>query len=107
MVRRPDPDLVYDMWRCATCGAEYPHARLIPGKRGGPARRAVDRRYGFLAQCWANKACPTHKRKAGPLRVTLVADGAPNPGQPEQDDLDNINAIIAQKAQRKPTRRNK
>lgn len=104
MVRKPDPRYTYDVWHCATCGAEYPYARLVPGMRGGPARRALDRRYGFLSQCWANKACPTHKRKVGTLRVTLVGEGAPNPGQPEQDDLDNINAIIALKAKR-PTRR--
>lgn len=104
MVRMLDPEKVYDIWTCRDCGVEYPHARLQPGLRGGPHRRGLDRRYGYLAQCWANKACPSHKRKAGPMRVMLIGPGAPNPEQPLQEDLDNINRLIEAKQRRSAKR---
>jgi hypothetical protein len=102
---RLDPGVTYDIWSCYACGTEYAFARSEEGKRGGPARRALDRRYGWLARCWNNNACKVNARKAGPMRCLLVGPGAPNPEQPVQDGLDEINAIIAQQQNKQERKR--
>jgi hypothetical protein len=75
-----------DVWWCVECGARYCFRRVPgTGKRGGPHERLVDRRYG-LYSCWRALKDPSGKQyhpKAE--RVILAADGAPVPGQPEQD----------------------
>jgi hypothetical protein len=82
-----------DVWWCVGCGARYCFRRVIPGKRGGPHQRLIDRRYGIYS-CWrALKEITKVKRKVVEgkryhekgARVILAADGAPVPGQPDQD----------------------
>lgn len=73
-----------DVWWCAECGARYCFRRTTPGMRGGPHQRLVDRRYGTYS-CWRSIQDPTGKMyHAKGKEVVLIADGAPNPPQPEQ-----------------------
>lgn len=74
-----------DVWWCSECGARYCFARREEGKRGGPLQRLVDRRYGRYS-CWRSIQDPSGKMYHPKGKdVVLVADGAPNPAQPEQD----------------------
>ena len=70
-----------DAWFCALCGARYCFVRVVTGKRGGPPQRMIDRRYG-THRCWRGLDKRHDKGKA----VVLIADGAPNPPQPEQEE---------------------
>lgn len=67
----------FDKWICTVCGAEFLFARTRPGKRGGPSKRGLDPRYGFLS-CW--RGCKNKKGKQ-----LVRHELAPNAAQPKQD----------------------
>ena len=75
-----------DVWWCSGCGARYCFGRRVPGKRGGPPERMVDRRYGFYS-CWRALRIEGKQAHDKGERVFLVADGAPNPPQPKQSGV--------------------
>lgn len=92
-------------WLCSGCGGPY----FFPekdGQHGGPRNRAGDRRYSTPMQgpCWRSieygVKCVTPKG----WRV-LYHEGVPNPVQPEQDDLTNIETIIATRGGRREDKR--
>jgi hypothetical protein len=71
-----------DAWFCALCGARYCFKRPVgTGMRGGPEQRMIDRRYGEY-RCWR----ALDKRHPKGTVVVLIAEGAPNPPQPEQEE---------------------
>ena len=92
-------------WLCSGCGAPYFYLE-VDGVHGGPTYRAGDRRYSTPRQgpCWRSVEygvkCVTPKG----WRV-LIHEGVPNPAQPEQPDLENIETIIATRGGRRKDNR--
>lgn len=93
------------LWVCSGCGAPYWYPQ--DGTRhGGTRGRGVDPRFAAPAQgpCWRSQTygvkCVTPKR----TRV-LLHEGTPNPAQPEQPDLTNIETIIATRGGRRTDNR--
>jgi len=93
------------VWKCSGCGAPY----FFPQEgeqHAGPSRRGTDRRYSVPIQgpCWRSVEygvkCATPKG----WRV-LYHEGVPNPVQPDQPDLENINTIIATRGGRRKDNR--
>jgi hypothetical protein len=93
------------LWLCSGCGGPYYFAQ-VDGAHGGPNARAQDRRYSqpFQGPCWRSKEygvkCVTPKG----WRV-IFHEGAPNPEQPNQPDLPNIETIIATRGGRREDNR--
>lgn len=89
------------LWICSGCGAPYWFPQEGT-KHGGPRERSLSPRFSVVSEgpCYRSYIygvkCVTPKG-----RRTLLHEGTPNPAQPEQTDLENINQIIASKGGRR------